>query len=144
MIRKGILSAFVIGSCFLFIFQLMSLQLFNSEYSALSQNNAVEKRPIYPNRGLIYDRNGVLIVANQPVYDLMVVPENIQPFDTIEMIEELSISKEEFLLKLKKAKRFSYKLPSLIIRQISGENRASFQEKIWKYPGFYFQKKIST
>ena len=86
MIRKGILSAFVIGSCFLFIFQLMSLQLFNSEYSALSQNNAVEKRPIYPNRGLIYDRNGVLIVANQPVYDLMLVPENIQPFDTIEMI----------------------------------------------------------
>ena len=143
MIRKGILSAFVIGSCFLFIFQLMSLQLFNSEYSALSQNNAVEKRPIYPNRGLIYDRNGVLIVANQPVYDLMLVPENIQPFDTIEMIEELSISKEEFLLQLKKAKRFSYKLPSVIIRQISGEDRASFQEKIWKYPGFYFQKKLA-
>ena len=143
MIRKGILSAFVIGSCFLFIFQLMSLQLFNSEYSALSQNNAVEKRPIYPNRGLIYDRNGVLIVANQPVYDLMVVPENIQPFDTIEMIEELFISKEEFLLQLKKAKRFSYKLPSVIIRQISGEDRASFQEKIWKYPGFYFQNKLA-
>jgi penicillin-binding protein 2 len=121
----------------------MSLQLFNSEYSALSQNNAVEKRPIYPNRGLIYDRNGVLIVANQPVYDLMVVPENIQPFDTIEMIEELSISKEEFLLQLKKAKRFSYKLPSVIIKQISGENRALFQEKIWKYPGFYFQKKLA-
>ena len=143
MIRKGILSAFVIGSCFLFIFQLMSLQLFNSEYSALSQNNAVEKRPIYPNRGLIYDRNDVLIVANQPVYDLMVVPENIQPFDTIEMIEELSISKEEFLLQLKKAKYFSYKLPSVIIKQISGENRALFQEKIWKYPGFYFQKKLA-
>lgn len=143
MIRKGILSAFAIGSCFLFIFQLMSLQLFNSEYSALSQNNAVEKRPIYPNRGLIYDRNGILIVANQPVYDLMVVPENIQPFDTIEMIEQLSISKVEFLLQLKKAKRFSYKLPSVIIRQISGEDRALFQEKIWKYPGFYFQKKLA-
>jgi penicillin-binding protein 2 len=59
------------------------------------------------------------------------------------MIEELFISKEEFLLQLKKAKYFSYKLPSVIIKQISGENRALFQEKIWKYPGFYFQKKLA-
>ena len=142
MIRKGTLLIFTVGACFLFIFQLMSLQLFNSDYTKLSENNAVEKRPIYPKRGLIYDRNGTLMVANQPVYDLMVVPENIEPFDTLELIHGLSISKDELLLQLKKAKRFSSKLPSVIIRQVSKEDRAMFQEKIWKYPGFYFQKKL--
>jgi penicillin-binding protein 2 len=142
MIRKGTLLIFTVGACFLFIFQLMSLQLFNSDYTELSENNAVEKRPIYPKRGLIYDRNGTLMVANQPVYDLMVVPENIEPFDTLELIHGLSISKDELLLQLKKAKRFSSKLPSVIIRQVSKEDRAMFQEKIWKYPGFYFQKKL--
>ncbi len=142
MIRKGTLLIFTVGACFLFIFQLMSLQLFNSDYTKLSENNAVEKRPIYPKRGLIYDRNGTLMVANQPVYDLMVVPENIEPFDTLELIHGLSISKDALLLQLKKAKRFSSKLPSVIIRQVSKEDRAMFQEKIWKYPGFYFQKKL--
>ena len=142
MIRKGTLLIFTVGTCFLFIFQLMSLQLFNSDYTELSENNAVEKRPVYPKRGLIYDRNGVLMVANQPVYDLMVVPENVEPFDTLELISGLTISKDELLLQLKKAKRFSYKLPSVIIRQVSKEDRAMFQEKMWKYPGFYFQKKL--
>ena len=105
MIRKGTLLIFTVGTCFLFIFQLMSLQLFNSDYTELSENNAVEKRPVYPKRGLIYDRNGVLMVANQPVYDLMVVPENVEPFDTLELISGLTISKDELLLQLKKAKQ---------------------------------------
>ena len=142
MIRKGTLLIFTVGTCLIFIFQLISLQLFNSDYSELSENNAIEKRPVYPNRGLIYDRNGVLLVANQPVYDLMVVPENIEAFDTLELINGLAISKDELLTQLKKAKQFSYKLPSVIIRQVSKENRAMFQEKMWKYPGFYFQKKL--
>ncbi|MDA9810709.1 penicillin-binding protein 2 [Flavobacteriaceae bacterium] len=142
MIRKGTLLIFTVGTCLIFIFQLISLQLFNSDYSELSENNAIEKRPVYPNRGLIYDRNGVLLVANQPVYDLMVVPENIEAFDTLELINGLAISKDELLTQLKKAKQFSYKLPSVIIRQVSKENRAMFQEKMWKYQGFYFQKKL--
>ena len=142
MIKKSVLVILTLGTFFLFIFQLILLQLFNSEYSQLSENNAVEKRPVYPNRGLIYDRNGILLVANQPVYDLMVIPENIESFDTLELINGLSISKDELLNQLKKANRFSQKLPSSIIRQISKENRAMFQEKMWKYRGFYFQKKL--
>ena len=78
----------------MFLIQLLSLQIFNSDYNELSLNNAVEKRPIYPTRGLIYDRNGVLLVANQPVYDLMVIPENTISFDTLELISFLEIDKE--------------------------------------------------
>ena len=80
MIRKIILLVFTVG-VHLFITQLVLLQLINSDYSERSRNNAIQERPIYPTRGLIYDRNN-LLVANKPVYDLMVVPENINAFDT--------------------------------------------------------------
>ena len=119
----------------------MNLQIFNQNYSELSLNNALEKRPVYPTRGLIYDRNGTLLVANQPVYDLMVIPENTISFDTLELISFLEISKEELIGSLYKARRFSSKRPSVVFRQISKEKQALFKEKIWKYTGFYFQKK---
>jgi penicillin-binding protein 2 len=141
MIRKFVLLSFTLGSSLLFFFQLVSLQIFNQNYSELSLNNALEKRPIYPTRGLIYDRNGALLVANQPVYDLMVIPENTFSFDTLELISFLEISKEELISSLQKAKHFSSKRPSVISRQISKERQALFKEKIWKYTGFYFQKK---
>ena len=141
MIRKVILMGFTLGSSMLFIFQLMNLQLLNSDYSERSLNNAIQKRPIYPNRGLIYDRNGALWVANKPVYDLMVVPENLIAFDTLELVSNLNITKEELLHQIKNAARFSKKLPSVLLRQLSMKEVALLQEKMWKFPGFYFQKK---
>ena len=141
MIRRIVLLAFTLVSCLLFIFQLMALQLFNSEYSERSLNNAIVKRPVYPTRGLIYDRNGTLWVANKPVYDLMIVPENLNSFDTLELTSGLNISKEELLNQIKDAKNFSKKLPSVILRQLSMAEAAKLQEKMWKFPGFYFQKK---
>jgi penicillin-binding protein 2 len=119
----------------------VALQLFDSEYSERSLNNAVVKRPVYPTRGLIYDRNGTLWVANKPVYDLMIVPENLDLFDTLELTSGLNISKEELLKQIKDAKNFSKKLPSVIVRQLSMAEAAKLQEKMWKFPGFYFQKK---
>jgi penicillin-binding protein 2 len=105
MIRKITLLSFTIGASLLFILQLISLQLFNSDYSELSLNNAVEERPVFPNRGLIYDRNGILLVKNQPAYDLMVIPENQEPFDTLELTSVLNISKQDLITQLKKSER---------------------------------------
>ena len=141
MIRKFVLLSFTLLSSLIFLVQLLSLQIFNQNYDELSLNNAVEKRPVYPPRGLIYDRNGILLVANQPVYDLMAIPENIKVFDTLELISFLEITKEELIKRLRNVKQFSSKRPSAISRQISKEKQALFQEKMWKYTGFYFQKK---
>ena len=141
MIRKIVLLSITLGSALLFLVRLTTLQLLDTDYSEISLNNAIEKRPIYPTRGLIYDRNGTLIVANQPVYDLMVIPENSAAFDTLELTKLLSLSKDELEIQLKKAKQYSRKLPSVIVRQVAKEERAVLQEKLWKYPGFYFQKK---
>jgi penicillin-binding protein 2 len=141
MIRKFILVSFTVGSCLLFLFQLVALQLFKSDYTERSLSNAIQERPVYSTRGLIFDRNGTLWVANKPVYDLMVVPENLLAFDTISLTSNLNISKEELEQKIKEAKSFSYKLPSVVSRQLNMEEVAQLQEKMWKFPGFYFQKK---
>ena len=141
MIRKIILLVFTVGSSLLFITQLIFLQLINSDYSERSKNNAIQERPIYPIRGLIYDRNNNLLVANKPVYDLMVVPENINAFDTLALISILNISKKDLQKKIESAENFSKKLPSVLVRQLPINEVAILQEKMWKFPGFYFQKK---
>ena len=141
MARKGVLSVLTALSSLVFMGRLIQLQIINPTYKALSENNSVVKRPVFPERGFIFDRNGKLLVANQPVYDLLAVPENTQPFDTLEMAAMLKTTARDLRTKIRSANRFSKKLPSIIVPQISSENHAAFQEKIWKYPGFYLQKK---
>ena len=106
MIRKNLLFYFTLGVSAIFIFQLIRLQLFNSEYSERSLSNATLERTVYPPRGLIYDRNGKLWVSNKRVYDLMVVPENLKVFDTLELTQNLKISKKELLKKLEMLNNF--------------------------------------
>ena len=143
MIRKNILFYFTLAVSAIFICQLIVLQLFKSEYSERSLSNATLERTVYPPRGLIYDRNGKLWVSNKPVYDLMVVPENLKKFDTLELTQNLKISKNELIEKIESAEQFSKKLPSVIERQLSLSEISIIQEKMWKFPGFYFQKKTT-
>ena len=143
MIRKNILFYFTLAVSAIFICQLIVLQLFKSEYSERSLSNATLERTVYPPRGLIYDRNGKLWVSNKPVYDLMVVPENLKKFDTLELTQNLKISKNELIEKIESAEQFSKKLPSVIERQLSLSEISVIQEKMWKFPGFYFQKKTT-
>ena len=143
MIRKNILFYFTLAVSAIFICQLIVLQLFKSEYSERSLSNATLERTVYPPRGLIYDRNGKLWVSNKPVYDLMVVPENLRKFDTLELTQNLKISKNELIEKIESAEQFSKKLPSVIERQLSLSEISIIQEKMWKFPGFYFQKKTT-
>ena len=143
MIRKNILFYFSLAVSAIFICQLIILQLFKPEYSMRSLSNATLEQTVYPPRGLIYDRNGRLWVSNKPAYDLMVVPENLRQFDTLELTQDLKISKKELIEKIGNAEEFSKKLPSIIERQLSFSEISIFQEKMWKFPGFYFQKKTT-
>ncbi|MBH45439.1 MAG: penicillin-binding protein 2 [Flavobacteriaceae bacterium] len=124
----------------IFIGRLVGLQLMNSSYKLLSDANAVVESSVYPERGYIYDRHHKLLVSNQPVYDLMAIPENISPFDTMELAVLLGVKKSKLKEQIDFAKNFSVKLPSIIIGKISKERNAVVQEKIWKYSGFFLQK----
>ena len=106
-----------------------------------SENNAIKIKYDFPERGYIYDRNGKLLVANQPSYDIMVVPKEVKEMDTLEFCRILQITKAEFLEKIAKAKIYSPRLPSLFLPQLNKMEFAGFQEKIRKYNGFYIQKR---
>ena len=140
MIRRIFLPAVTVLSALVFTGKLISLQILNSSYKILSDGNAVIENSLFPERGYIYDRNHKLLVSNQPVYDLMAIPENITSFDTLELSKILEVSKVELNEKINSARTFSVKLPSIIVGKISKERNAIIQEKIWKYPGFFISK----
>ena len=141
MIRIYFLPFIAILVSIIFILRLVNLQIIDSSYKFLSDNNAVFEQTLFPERGLIFDRNGKVLVSNKSSYDLMGIPENISAFDTIELSNILKVDKNLLINNLNKAEKFSSKLPSIIISQIPKEINAVIQEKIWKYKGFYLQKK---
>ncbi len=141
MIRKSLLIWITIITSIVFIFRLAYLQLSNDFYKSASNNNAIQELAVYPERGLMFDRNGNLLVSNQPTYDLELIPENLSIFDTLELSEILGISKNNLINKIKDASSYSRKIPSIIKSQITREENALIQEKIWKYDGFYLVKK---
>jgi len=141
MIRKNLLIWITIITSIIFTSRLAYLQLSNDFYRLASNNNAIQELAIYPERGLIFDRNGNLIVSNQPTYDLELIPENLSEFDTLELSEILGINKNNLINKINDAYNYSTKIPSIIKSQITREENALIQEKIWKYNGFYLAKK---
>lgn len=141
--RKNLLYILVIGSGVIFSIRLFSLQVSSSDYESMSLQNSVLREYIYPERGYIYDRNGKLIVENQPTYDLMVVPRQLRKIDTIEFCNLLKITKTMLRKKIKEAKTYSTRKPSVFLAQLSKSDYAALQEKLWKYHGFYVQKRAA-
>lgn len=139
--RGFLLYGFVIGIGLLFIARLFYLQIIDNSFKQQAIDNTIKKKYIYPERGYIYDRNGKLLVANQTSYDLMVIPRDLKKLDTTEFCHLIQITKESFKKRIKKAKRYSYKAPSVFIKQLSKEKFAYLQEKLYKFNGFYIQKK---
>src|SRR5690554_6436723 len=124
-----------------FIARLLYLQVFNPDFKIISENNAVSVLYDYPERGYIFDRNGELLVANQPSYDVMVIPKDIKNLDTLEFCRLLDITKERLETVLERAKHYSPRLPSVVLPQLTKAEFAFLQEKMYKYEGFYIQKR---
>ena len=106
----------------------------------ISANNNVF-RPIvqYPARGLVFDRNEKLLVYNQPVYDVIVVPNELKTFDTTDFCKIVDITKQKLIEELNKAKKYSKFKQSIIIKLLSYEKFSLLSENIFKYRGFYTQ-----
>jgi len=142
--RKLLLLTIVILVGIVFIARLFYLQVYGGYEYNVFEDSAIKKEYNYPKRGYVYDRNGKLLVANQPSYDVMVIPRDVEPLDSIE-IEEfctlLKITKEDYFKKLDRATRYSPRLPSPFVAQLSKIDYAVLQEKMRKYRGFYIQKR---
>ncbi|MFT6748817.1 MAG: penicillin-binding protein 2 [Flavobacterium sp.] len=139
--RKILLPAMVIITATLLLVRIFYLQVIDDSFKLKSQNNAIKIKYDYPERGYIYDRNKKLLVANQPSYDIMVIPRDVKNVDTLEFCNLLEITKEDFMKKIQRAKVYSPLLPSVFLPQLNKLEYAAFQEKIRKFEGFYIQKR---
>ncbi|MBE0668413.1 MAG: penicillin-binding protein 2, partial [Bacteroidales bacterium] len=139
--RKYFIMAMAIAAGVIIIIRLFLIQVIDKTYRTSAENNVLRYVTQYPARGLIYDRNGELIVYNQAAYDLLVIPAQVTAFDTARFNEILSISREEFLERLKTARKYSRYTPSVFLKIISSETYGLLQEELYRFPGFYVQSR---
>ena len=139
--RKILLSSIILLVGITFIGRLSYLQIFSFSPNQILEDPAIKAVYDYPERGYIYDRNGKLLVANQPAYDVMVIPREVKPLDTLEFCKLLGIDKDRFVAQLRKARVYSPRLPSVLVPQLSKEDYGRLQEKMRRFEGFYIQKR---
>ncbi len=126
----------------IFSLKLASLQLVDNSYSMSAENNALRRVVDYPARGLIFDRNGELLVYNKPVYELMITPNQVREFDTLELCEILGIPKALLLENLKEAQDYSRFKSSKVYGPIEQRRYLELSEKMYKFKGFFIQTRF--
>lgn len=128
-----------------YIVRLFFLQLMSDDYKKNADSNAFFKKVDFPSRGIIYDRKGKLLVYNQPSYDIMVVNREARGrIDTLELCDALGITKDGFDERMAKVKRtpgYSPYTQQLFMGQLSEREFSMFQEKLFRFPGFYIQRR---
>jgi penicillin-binding protein 2 len=146
--RRYIIGGVAILIVVVYIIRLFTLQLLSDDYKKNADSNAFLKKIEYPSRGVISDRNGKLLVYNQPAYDIMVIMnEESGHLDTLEFCEALGITKEYFIQRMNDIKDrsknpgYSRFTQQLFMSQLSDKEFSVFQEKMFRFPGFYVQKR---
>ncbi len=143
--RRYVIGGFICLIVVIYLFRLFSLQVGDDKYKENAESNAFLRRVIYPARGLIYDREGRLIVFNQPAYDVMIIPKDVGNFDTVALCNTLNITKEQLQEKWtemknpKKNPGYSAYTPQKLISHLSPEDYGRLQEKLYLFPGFFIQ-----
>ena len=108
--RKLLLPSLIIVAAIVIVARLFYLQIIDDSFIKKSDNNAIKIKYDYPERGYMFDRNGVLLVANQPSYDVMVIPKDVKEIDTLEFCKLLKIFLKEKIAKFKKLLLFKFEI----------------------------------
>ncbi len=145
--RKYVIAGFITTIVMIYLIRLFSLQVGDDKYKENADSNAFLRRVIYPARGLVYDREGRLVVFNQPAYDVMLIPKDVGRFDTLALCKVLGLDKAELEEKWKEMKNprknpgYSAYTPQKLISHLSQEDYGRLQEKLYMFPGFFVQKR---
>ncbi len=137
--RKQLIQLAIILISFAFLVKLFFIQVIDSKYKEDAMNNAVHKVIVYPYRGVIFDRNNKMLVANTPVFDIMMVPRKVNIGDTAQFLQNFNLSKEDYIKTFLAAKKYSQVKPSVFLPTLGNEDFARIQDKLVNYPGFYVQ-----
>lgn len=146
--RRYTVSAIAVAVVLIYVVRLFFLQIIDSSSNDKADSNALVRRTIYPSRGLIYDRNGELLVFNQPIYEVtMIMREMGRQFDTVAFCNALDISTQEFDTRMadiknrKKNRGYSSYTPQVFMNQLKKEDIANLQESLFRFPGIQISKR---
>lgn len=145
--RKYVIAGFICLITVIYVVRLFNLQVSDDRYKENAESNAFLKKVIYPARGLMYDREGRLLVFNQPAYDVMLIPRDVAPFDTTALCSALGLSYDELIQKweemknLRKNPGYSSYTPQKLLSHLSAEDYGRLSEKLYLFPGFFIQKR---
>jgi len=143
--RKYVVGGFIVVIAIIYVCRLFGLQIRDDKYKDYADNNAFLRKTVYPSRGMVYDRNDSLVVFNQPAYDVMMIPRDVHDFDTIDFCRTLTITPAEFKARvaaMKSSPNYSSYTPQTLITHLSAKDYGKLQEKLYRYPGFFIQKRI--
>ncbi|MAO34057.1 MAG: penicillin-binding protein 2 [Flavobacteriales bacterium] len=140
--RHKIVSGIMLLITIVFLSKLFYIQVVNDNYKFSANNNVLRYDVQQPVRGLIYDRDSNLIVANVPAYDLMIIPRELKgkKIDTLKFCNLMQITKKKFIENYNKAIKYSAYKESVFIKHLSKENASTIGEHLYEFPGFYLQK----
>jgi penicillin-binding protein 2 len=141
--RKYVIQGIFWTVAIVYALRLFYIQVIDSSYKQAAETNAIKAIIQYPFRGLIYDRNGKLLVQNTPVYDLMVVPKEIRQLDTLRLANLMDITLEDARERLQKARAYSRAKPSIFYQKLSTEDFAHIQDNLIDFPGFYINARTA-
>lgn len=145
--RRFVLIGIVLAVTLIFVLRLFYLQVLDSNYKQYADSNALLRRTVYPARGIIYDRNGNVVVYNQPAYDVTVIMREVKDLDTLDFCRITGITYDYFCQRMKDVKNrklnpgYSRYTPQVFLSQLSAEEAGVLQEKLYKYRGFYIQSR---
>ena len=146
--RKYVIGGVAAFIVVVYLIRLFTLQILSDDYKKNADSNAFLKRVEFPARGVIRDRNNQLMVYNQHAYDIMVVMnEESGRLDTMDFCDAIGITKEEFIKRMDEIKDrsknpgYSRYTQQLFMSQLSERDFSIFQEKMYRFPGFYVQRR---
>ena len=139
--RSYVIIAIIAVIVLAYLVKLFRLQVLDSNYKQFATRNVLRELVQYPARGLIYDRNGELLVYNKAAYDLLITPREVAAFDTTYLCDLLELTKEDLEERIKEASSYSRYKSSILVKQIPPETYAVLQEKLYKYRGFHTQSR---
>ncbi|WP_158827023.1 penicillin-binding protein 2 [Mucilaginibacter lacusdianchii] len=143
--RRYIVTGIFIALAVVLLARLFYIQIVDERYTVFANKNVLRRRINYPARGPILDRTGKILVQNVAVYDVMVTPNDVKPFDTLELCHLLGITKADFDKRFVKAVKYSPYRESVFEKQLSKDMYAAFQERLADFPGFFtIQRSIRT
>ena len=135
-----IIQIIVIAVFLLFLGRLVQLTVFEFDtYNPISERNSIRRETVNPSRGLIFDRNGVLLVENTPVFSIYVTPIDFNA-DNIPLLADLmNIPEESVTTALQRARNFSWYRSSRMFSEVEFEVFSKIEENIWRLPGLSHQ-----